>query len=133
MKQKLLANHIDVSKVELRKHAYQRVLAMLKQTEAYEKDNFNAEFNKLLKDAIDNIYSELQGAGGEDIRSKAFESALLGIKAGEMKYENDAVLPLVLERIREFEDRVNSMSTEDLVELVKLRPQQKQAIRDADR
>lgn len=39
-----------------------------------------------------------------------------------MTYQNDPVLPVVLERIREFEERVNNMSKEDLVDMVKLRP-----------
>lgn len=59
MKATLISHHIEVSKVELKRHAYQRVLAMLRQTESYEKANFNAEFNSLLQEAISNIYTQL--------------------------------------------------------------------------
>jgi hypothetical protein len=31
----------------------------------------------------------------KDIQAKSFKSALLGIQSGSMKYENDALLPML--------------------------------------
>ena len=44
MKAKLLNHHLEVSKVGLKQHGYERILSMLRMTEQFENDNLNKEF-----------------------------------------------------------------------------------------
>jgi len=61
-----------------------------------------------------------------------FESALIGIKRKQMTYENDPILPLVQQTIKESVSKVTSLSAEEQNKLVNLTADQLATLKAAD-
>ncbi len=52
-------------------------------------------------DALDRVKEIMAGEKKEEIYEEAFQSALAGIRSGEMTYQGDPLLPLLTKEIEE--------------------------------
>ena len=72
-------------------------------------------------------------ASKKEIQEKSFKSALLGIKTGTMKYENDPVLPMLQAEMKTRIDHFKGLSKEEEGKLLSLSPEQKKVITENDK
>ena len=56
----------------------------------------------------------------QDIEDKFFQSALAGIRAGVMKYENDPLLPIIEDEIKVRSENFKGLSSEEESKLLSL-------------
>lgn len=110
MKSNLLNNHLETSRIALKKHTYERAMTILRTTEIYEDQNLKGYMNEQLIKAVENMKSALSGEQGSAIKKQAFESALIGIRKGTMQYENDPMLPILMKEIEGMEESANKLS-----------------------
>ena len=68
MKSNLLNNHLETSRVALKKHTYERAISILKTTQMYEEQNLSGYMNEQLIKAVENMKSTLNGEQGSAIR-----------------------------------------------------------------
>ena len=54
------------------------------------------------------------------IKKQMFKSALLGLSKGQMEYENDPILPLVIKSIQDNVERMKNLTQEEQVQLISL-------------
>jgi hypothetical protein len=132
MKAELMDNYLKNSRVLLKKHTYDRTLAVLRATERFEQDNLKAKIKAVFKEAVDSAAKDLTGPGAEKIRQQAFKAALKGIRKGQMNYEEDPLLPLVLSKIEEFKGKADQMTQAELSRLVSLNADQKNMLKAND-
>ena len=132
MKSNLLNNHLETSRVALKKHTYERAMTILRTTEMYEEQNLSGYMNEQLIKAVENMKSTLKGEQGAQIKQQAFESALIGIQKGSMKYEKDPLLPILLKEITEMEERANKLTEAQITKIVELNKEQKTTLKGND-
>ena len=132
MKANLLDNHLESSRVQLKKHTYERALAILRTTDMYENSNLSGYMNEELVTAVANMKAALTGKESQAIKDGAFASALTGIKKGSMTYENDPLLPILLKEIEAMETKAKGMTDAQITKIMELNKEQKQMLMTND-
>lgn len=132
MKAELMDSYLKNSRVLLKKHTYDRTLSILRSTERFEQDNLKAKIRNVLTDAVESAAKQLNGPEADAIRKQALKSALNGIRKGQMSYEEDPLLPLVLKKVEEFKLKADKMTQDELSRLVSLNPDQKSMLKAND-
>ena len=132
-KAKLLELHLENSKLQLKKHTYERALNILKSTERFEKDNLSHFLKDALDKSFDRLTQDLHGDAAKEIRKQAFQSALIGIRKGKMTYEKDPLLPRLLGYIDEFRVKAENLTEKEQAELLGLSKDQKAVIVGVDK
>jgi len=120
MKSNLLDNHLSSSRVQLKKHTYERALSILRTTDMYENSNLSNYMNEELLKAVTNMKAALTGAESANIKKQAFDSALIGIKKGSMTYENDPLMPILLKEIEAMETAAKALTDDQITKIVQL-------------
>mmetsp|Transcript_13436 Transcript_13436/g.25313 ORF Transcript_13436/g.25313 Transcript_13436/m.25313 type:complete len:371 (+) Transcript_13436:1665-2777(+) len=132
MKAELMDAYVKNSRLLLKKHTYDRTINILKATERFEQDNLKNKIKSVLTQAVEATAQQLNGPEAETIRRQALNSALKGIRKGQMAYDEDPLLPLVLKKIDEFKVTADKMTQEELSRLVSLTPDQKTMLKSND-
>ncbi|OMJ69054.1 hypothetical protein SteCoe_33323 [Stentor coeruleus] len=132
-KAKLMEIHLENSRVLLKKHTYERALNILKATDRFEKDNMSRVLRDALDKAVQKLGQDISGSEAKDIKKLAFQSALIGIRKGKMTYENDPLLPRLLNYIEDFKTKAEKMTEKEQAELLGLSKEQKAVIALSDK
>jgi hypothetical protein len=132
-KAKLLETHLANSRLQLKKHTYERAISILKSAERFEKDNLSSLLRGVLDQAVEKLSNDLHGPDAKDIRRQAFQSALIGIRKGKMTYENEPLLPRLLAYIEEFKTKAEALTEKEQAELIGLTKDQKLVISSIDK
>lgn len=85
--------------LDLKQSIKERAVDLLKMAEEFETNNQKQVLNKIIQRVEDEI-DAVQKNPSQKILDAAFEAALLGVRDGKMSYQGDAVLPHVIEKIR---------------------------------
>ena len=85
-----------------------------------------------MDDAVGSIQSELNGPNAGEIRRKALDSALQGIKKGKMAYEGDPLLDMVIKKLDDFQKKADSYTDAELAKIVGITTEQKTSIKSND-
>jgi len=128
MKSNLLDNHLESSRVQLKKHTYERALAILRTTDMYENNNLSTYMNEQLIEAVANMKATISGKEASSIKQQAFESALIGIRKGSMTYEKDPLLPILLKEIDAMQEKSKAMTDDQITKIVQLDADQKKML-----
>jgi hypothetical protein len=65
----------------------------------------------VVQGSIDTVFGYVEDPShSEEIKRASFESALSGIRSGEMTYQNDIILPKIEEEVRNRLQRFQGMS-----------------------
>jgi len=117
--------------VNLQKHINDRSHNLLRAAKSAETTNSRAVINKVVSNAIERVNQTLE-SDIDRIQEEIFESALIGISKGKMTYENDPILPIAQQTIREEVAKITSLSAEEQLKLVALSDLQIQNLKNAD-
>lgn len=100
VKKRALVNFLSNSRENLEHHFHNRAQNLLYSIERYENNNLKGLLDSIGQSAIDKVKQSMDDpAQRGDIEEGMFQSALSGIRAGVMTYENDPLLPIVTAEI----------------------------------
>lgn len=129
-----MINYLTKSRADLEDHFHDRTQKMLNSVERYEQANLTKLVDNIGKAAIDKVNAALADPEqSKVIKESAFQSALLGLRAGIMSYENDPILPILQEEIVERCSAYSNLTPEDESAMLCLKADQKKVIADADK
>ena len=107
---------------------------MLNSIELFEGNNLKALLDTIGKGAIQKVSDSLNDpVKRAEIDEAMFQSALTGIRAGVMNYENDPLLPIVTEEITARTEAFKGLSAAEESKLLQLNDDQKRIISNADK
>lgn len=88
----------------------------------------------VVQGSIDKVFSYVDDPSHTaEIKRSSFESALIGIRSGQMTYENDIILPMIESEMKERLQRFQGMSKEEEGTLLSLTEEQRRILADNDR
>lgn len=133
VKKRAMVNFLSNSRNELENHFHGRAQNMLASIERYENVNLKSLLNGIGKGALEKVHAALADpVQGQAIKEGAFQSALAGIRAGSMTYQNDPILPILQDEITSRVNAYKSLSAEEESRLLSLSAEQKKIIVDQD-
>lgn len=131
MKAESINRFLANEQVNLKVHVHKRAQTLLQNAFALEQQNQKKVINGVVQKAIQRV-DEVLEESMDTIRAEIFESALIGIRQRRMTYENDPILPLVQETIKESVQEVARLTPEEQLSLVTLSDDQLATLRAAD-
>lgn len=134
VKKRALINFLTNSKLNAEANFHTRTLSMLNQIQNFEQNNLKQEMRSVVQGSIDKVFGYVEDPSHSDeIRRASFESALSGIRSGEMTYSNDIILPMIESEVRDRLQRFQGMSAQEEASLLSLSEEQKRIVGDNDR
>lgn len=134
VKKRALINFLTNSKLNAEASFHTRTLSMLNQIQNFEQTNLKNEMKNVVQGSIDQVFNYVEDpAHAKEIKRSSFESALDGIRSGEMTYKGDVILPMIENEMKTRLERFNGMSKEDEAALLSLSEEQKQIVGNNDR
>ena len=134
IKKNALQNYLTSQRHGVEEHMKNRAQSMLTNIEKFEQTNLKKLLGTITTGALEKVNSSLQDpAKRAEIDDQFFQSALAGIRAGVMKYENDPLLPIVTDEIAARSDAFRGLSADEESDLLQLTQDQKQLLVHADR
>ena len=134
VKKNSLRNYLTTQRLEVEQHMQSRAQNMLTNIEKYEQNNLKKLLGTITTGALEKVQHQLADpASRAEIDDQFFQSALRGIRAGVMKYENDPLLPIVTAEIAARSDAFRGLNAQEESELLQLTQDQKQLLVHADR
>jgi len=134
VKKTALSNYLTNQRLALEGHMKQRAVAMLQGIERFEQNNLKTLLGTITQGALDKVHSSIKDPATRDqIDEQFFQSALSGIRAGVMRYENDPLLPILNSEITARSESFKSLSAEEESKLLQLTAAQKQSLATSDR
>jgi hypothetical protein len=116
--------------LNLQKHVTDRTLSVLQQAVNFEKKNQQRLLNDIVEAALRSLEENLKNeTTRQAIEQQMFESALVGLSKGQMEYQNDPLLPLILSTIKREVEKVQGLTAEQQVKLISLTKEQIDSIR----
>ena len=114
VKKRALVNFLSNSREGLEHHFHTRAQNMLNSIEMFENNNLKNLLNEISTSALEKVKSSLDDPTRRaEIDQGMFDSALAGIRAGVMNYENDPLLPIVAEEINARTEAYKGLSAEE--------------------
>lgn len=90
VKKRALVNFLTNSKLSSEAHFHVRALSMLNQVQNFESANLKANMKEIAVGSVEKVLAMVDSSStGADIKQASFESALDGIRTGEMTYKHD--------------------------------------------
>ena len=134
VKKRGLINFLTNSKLNAEASFHQRTVSMLNQIQNFEQANLKGEMRNVVQGSFDKVLGFLDDPEqAERIRRGSFESALAGMRTGQMTYEGDILLPMLEEEVKERLHRFEGMTKEEEGQLLSLSTEQKKIVGDNDR
>ena len=134
VKKNALTNFLTNQRLAVEEHMKGRAKNMLTTIERYEQSNLKKLIGTITTGALEKVKSSLEDPASRDqIEDQFFQSALSGIRAGVMKYENDPLLPILNEEIKTRSEAFKGLSAAEESKLLQLTADQKQVVLAADR
>lgn len=83
----------------MEKNYYDRTLNMLKTIKNLEDSNVKNKMKAIADESLKSLQDYVNNTSNKDrIHRESFEGALIGLRKGEMRYENDPILPYFIEQ-----------------------------------
>jgi len=134
VKKRALVNFLANSRENLDQHFHSRTQNMLNSIEMYEQKNLKNLLGEIGSGAQQKLQSSLSDPSTRKVIDDGmFQSALLGIRKGEMTYENDPLLPLVESEIQSRTAAFAGLSAEEESKMLALNDDQKKIIAGSDK
>lgn len=96
IKKRALINFLTFSKLNAEANFHSRCLNMLNQIQNFEQNNLKNQMKEAVLGSFEKVVDQMNDAATLDrVKQASFESALAGIRAGQMTYEHDLVLPMI--------------------------------------
>ena len=134
VKKRALINYLTNSRQELENHFHGRALNMLQAIERFEHSNLTSLVNGIGRAALAKVQSSMQDPDtSRAIKDAAFRSALQGLRAGSMRYENDPLMPILTEEINHRVNAYKNLSKQEEADLLSLNADQKRQIVETDK
>lgn len=134
MKKRALINFLTNSKLNAEASFHTRTLAMLNSIQNFEQNNLKTEMKNVVQGSIDKVFSYVDDpTHTAEIKRSSFESALVGIRSGEMTYSGDIILPMIESEMKERLQRFQGMTIAEEAALLSLTEGQKKVVGDNDR
>jgi hypothetical protein len=134
VKKRALINFLTNEKLNLEQHFHGRVNNMLKMIQNYENQNLRNHLREIAIGSFEKVQQAIRDPATKDqIQRASFQSALQGIASGLMKYESDALLPLLQSEMQNRIAHFKGLSAAEESKLLSLTPEQRRIIADQDR
>ncbi|KAM3140163.1 hypothetical protein pb186bvf_007716 [Paramecium bursaria] len=131
IKGELINTFLYNEQLALQRHVTDRSLNIFKQAQTYERINQNKQIQEVVDSAIKSLETNLE-QNLQTIQKDLFKSALTGIAKGEMTYENDPLIKLILETIQAHVKKIQSLSPAEQTKLIALTKEQLESIKQSD-
>ena len=134
VKKRALVNFLANSREGLEQHFHGRSQNMLNSIELFEVNNLKKLLGQIGDGAKAKVAASLADPSiRAEIDEGMFQSALAGIRKGEMHYENDPLLPIANAEIEARTQAYAGLSAEEESKLLQLTDEQKKIISGADK
>ena len=134
VKKRAMVNFLTTSRIEAEHHFHHRAHNMLNQIAYFENSNLKTLLKDIGQGSIDKVNAAMNDAAqSAEIKEKAFQSALAGIRKGTMTYENDPLLPILTEEVMSRTSAYQSLSAAEESKMLSLTADQKRIVVDQDR
>jgi hypothetical protein len=120
IKKRSLLNYLVNSRMNVEKHFHNRTITMLNNITKFEESNLH-EFKGIAIECFQETVKEIHS--NKNTKRSAFEAALDGIRSGEMNYQNDIVLPNLIDKIKAKTQALKSLSKEEEAKMLSLSAQ----------
>jgi hypothetical protein len=132
IKKRALVNYLHNSRLNLEKHFHERAVAMLGSVKRFEKENLTTQMQEVARSAFQETLDTLK-SDPEGTQRSSFLAALEGIKRGSMDYSQDAVMPILREKIAAKTAGLKGLTPEAESKLLSLTDSQKKVIANNDK
>ena len=133
IKKRSMINFLTNERLNVEKHFHDRAYNMLNNIKKCENDNLQATLRKIMNESLAATEATVTDAKTKaGIIDNSFESALVGIKNGEMTYENDTLLPHLMSEIAKRTSSLKNLTAEQEREILQLTDAQKKLIAGQD-
>lgn len=120
IKKRSLINFLGNEKLNLDQHFHERTLNMLGAIQRYERQNLDQQIKNVASASFDSVLEAVKNTQADHFRRNAFETALEGIRSGQMQYQGDAILPLLNQEIQKRTSEFKGLSKEEESRLLQL-------------
>lgn len=134
VKKRSLANFLTNSKLSAEASFHHRTVSMLNSIQNFENQNLKTEMRAVVQGSLDKVMGYVNDpAHSAEIQRASFESALDGIRSGEMTYKQDVILPMLEAEMTERLQRFRGMTKEEESAMLSLSDEQKKIVGENDR
>lgn len=134
VKKRVLTSFLENQRASLTNHFRERTISMLNNIKSLENSNVKAETNRIAETALNKALAKIKdNTQNKEILDASFESALVGLSKGVMQYENDRVLPLFLEELKQLTQPILNLTPEQENKKFSLTNDQKKYLMDLDK
>jgi len=107
---------------------------MLNQISNFEKSNLKNQLRGIVVGSVNDVLARVEDpVYAADIQEGAFQSALSGIRAGVMTYENDPILPMIQQEMAGKLEKFKGLSAAEESALLSLSQEQRESVIRSDR
>ena len=126
MKKRVLTSFLENEKIALNENYKQRALSLLSTVENLENSNIKKKLTQETEQALNIVLNKIKDPKmNKEIIDASFESALKGLAQGEMKYEGDKLLPMLVEELNNRISPLKNLSQEEENKLFSINDDQK--------
>lgn len=102
VKKRALVNFLTNSKLNAEASFHTRTLSMLNSIQNFEQNNLKQEMRNVVQGSLDKVFEFVEDpSNSSEIKRASFESALDGIRSGEMTYKGDIILPMIETEVKD--------------------------------
>lgn len=134
IKKRLLSNYLQNEKASLNKHFYERTVNMLNTIEFLENSNIKNKIKEITEESLAVVLKKVNDPQqNQEILESSFNSALEGLRTGQMEYNDDKILPMFLNELKARTERYANLSLAEENKLFALTSDQKKQVIEGDR
>lgn len=134
VKKRALVNFLEKSRGELEVHMHGRATNMLSAIAGFENKNLKDLMTGIGEGAFSKVTAAMNDpAQRKVIMASSFESALSGIRAGVMTYENDPLMPILVNEVNARTSAFANLTSAEEGKMLSLTADQKRMVGDNDR
>jgi hypothetical protein len=133
VKKRVLTSFLENEKIALNENYKQRALSLLSTVENLENSNIKKKLTQETEQALNIVLNKIKDPKmNKEIIDASFESALKGLAQGEMKYEGDKLLPMLVEELNNRISPLKNLSQEEENKLFSINDDQKKYLVASD-
>jgi hypothetical protein len=134
VKKRALTNFLIGSKLNAEANFHNRTVAMLNQIQNFENANLKNQMREIAVGSMEEVLARLDDpAHTADIKRGSFQSALDGLRTGNMTYSGDVLLPMIETEMANRLTKFQGMSAAEESALLSLSASQKASVAENDR
>ena len=133
VKKRILTAYLENERINLDENFKQRSISILNSIKNLENANIKKKLAEATEQSLNVILTKLKDKNqNKEIIDASFSSALSGLRAGEMKFEGDRLLPMFVEELKLRTAPLEKLSPEEENKLFSLTEDQRKFIISAD-